>query len=300
MSDHRLFLISGFDCEPLQGKSPACGGPQTWHESEKQVLALAEVFRTRDLIAACGFHLTPEAAKAQPQLYTSLADEGFFLGIQPNIPGFRYPSHDRDLGLYQPDEQREIIRQAKEDFEEALGHSTTCYTACCGSRSNATNAILVEMGYREFHLPVPGRLLEGRPDRTTVGLFPFPHHLSERHRCLAGGLDLYGLPGTGDLTGKYKLSGGWAPADLRGEYPTTDETREMYRYIIDTNIELMELMDVPIKLIFTVGHNTRYCQIENVEFHVDYVFEAAQKHGLEVVPTDPARLHAEADRIGAF
>ncbi|HJN16757.1 MAG TPA: hypothetical protein QGH10_14730 [Armatimonadota bacterium] len=297
MSDNKLYLIGQYDCEPLAAKSPQCGGPQTWQESEQKVLEVAGIYRERGLLGALGFHLTPEAAKAQSDLYKGLHAEGIFMGLQINVPGFRYPTYDRDLGLHSPDEQREIIRLGLEDFEEALGFSTTCYTACCGSRSHATASILVEQGFKVFRPPGAGRLAWDRPDKTTVGMFPYPYKASSEHMCLAGDLDLLCIPVGNDVTGKYKRSE-WAPGDLRGENPVSDETREMYRYIVDSTIDLGRLLDVPLQNVQAVGHNTDRCEGENVAYVLDYIREAADKKGLELVPISPVGLRGEAERIG--
>jgi len=299
VEDKRLFLSAGFDCEPLAAKSPSCGGPESWEESEKKVLEIAQIYRERGLEAGCSFNLTPEAAKAQPDLYKGLRDEGFYIGLQPNIPGFRYPTYDKKLGKYSADEQREIIRLCKEDFEAAMGFSTTSYLPCCGSRSDATASILVELGFKELNMSGPGRWTEGWPDRVTVGLFPFPHKASAQHRCLAGDLDLLVIPNTVDMTGKYSRSPG-TPNDIRSENPVSDETWEMYRDIIDTYIELGLLMDYPLLVVRPVGHNTNRNNCENVAYLADYVTEAAEKFGLELVPADPPGIRTEAERLGWF
>ncbi len=297
MAKQRLYLMGTYDCEPLAAKSPQCGGPQTWQESEEKVLEITEIYRREGLLEALSFHLTPEAARAQAELYKGLHEQGVYMGIQPNIPGFRYPTYDRDLGLYPPAQQREIIRLAKEDFEEAMGFGTITYTTCCGSRSNETASILVEMGYKVYRPPGPGRLDKSRPDKTTVGMFPFPFRASAQHMCLAGDLDLLCIPTTVDITGKYRRSA-WCPNDLRGENPVGEETWEMYRYIINTNIELGLELGVPLVTIQVVGHNTAQCHGENIARALDYVRQAADKYEMELVPISPAGLREEAERVG--
>ena len=226
-----------------------------------------------------------------------LRDEGVYMGIQPNVPGFRYPTYDRDLGLHSPDEQREIIRLAKQDFEEALGFGTETYTTCCGSRSDETASILVEEGYTVYRPPGPGRMDKTRPDKMTVGMFPFPHKASAKHRCLAGDLDLLCIPTTVDLSGKYWRSD-WCPGDLRGENPVSDETREMFRHIADTTIEMGQLLGVPLNNIQIVGHNTACCEGDNIAYVLDYVREAADREGMELVPISPAGIRGVAEEAG--
>ncbi len=264
MTDRRLFWFSCYDLEPIAARSPQCGGPETWAESEAKIKEIAEAFRSRGVVQACLLNATPEAAKVHADLLRSLAAEGFHIGIQPNVPAFRYPTYDRDLGLYSAQEQREIIKLALADFEDALGMTTTTYTPCCGSRSNDTHPILAELGFRQVRMPAPGRWDPSRPDRCTVGVFPAPYHASAKHRLLAGDLDLYVFPNTGDKTGKYQRKPGY-PADLRGEYEVGEETWRMYREIIDTHLQLLLALDVPVKWINSNGHNTARCAIENVD-----------------------------------
>ncbi len=299
MKDRRLFWFSCYDLEPLKAKSPSCGGPETWAESEAKILEITGVFRDRGVPQACLLNATPEAAKAHADLLRSLDAEGFHIAIQPNVPGFRYPTYDKKLGQYPPDEQREIIKLALSDWEDALGLTTTTYTPCCGSRSNETHAILAELGFRQVRMPAPGRFDPEWPDRCTMGVFPAPFHASAKHRLLAGDLPLLVFPNAGDKTGRYARRPGY-PADLRGEYEVGERTWEMYRDIIDTHLELLIMLDAPIKWIGTNGHNTARCAIQNVEYAVDYLPQAAEKYGLELVPMGPEEVHAEANKIGGF
>ncbi len=297
MGESKIFLSAGFDCEPLEAKSPGCGGPATWQESEKQVLTIAQIYRERNLVDACSFNLTPEAARAQPDLYKSLHDEGFYIGLQPNIPGFRFPTYDRKLGLYSADEQRDIIRLCLDDFEDAMGFTTTTYLPCCGSRSDETASILFELGFEVFIQSGPGRYPKDRPDMITVGLFPFPHKASRTHRCLAGDLDLLVIPNTVDVTGKYSRYG-WCPGDPRPEAPVCEETHAMYRDIIDSWLELGLAMGVPIIPLKVGGHNTARGAAANIAYLADYCLEAGDRFGLELVPASPLDIRREAERVG--
>jgi hypothetical protein len=299
MTDNRLFWFSSYDLEPLAAQSPACGGPQTWEESEGRILQIAEAFRKRGLQRGCLMSPTPEAAKVHADLLRGLAAEGFLFSIQPNVPAFRFPTYDRDLGQYPADEQREIIRAARGDWEDALGMTTTTYTPCCGSQSNDTPRILAELGFRQMRMPGPGRFDPRRADRCSVGLFPAPFHASARHRFVPGDLDLYVFPAVSDKTGVHYRKPGY-PADLRGEAPVGEGTRARYRDIADNHIRLLLMLDAPVKYIQSGGHNTARLNIENVEYVLDYLPEAAAAFGLVLTPMGPEQVHAEADRIGAF
>lgn len=290
MDRKKLHLIAKYDCEPLRERSPQCGGPATWDESERAILGIAKLYTDRGLEHGCTFALTPEAAAAHPDLFRSLRDYGFNIEMQPNIPAFRYPTYERDLGLYSAAEQRDIIRLALSDFEDALGFSTTGYAPCCGSRSDATAPILAELGFQVLWMPATGRYPPDRPDKMTIGMFPFPHRASALHRCLAGDLDLMVIPSSGDITGKHSRSPG-VPADLRGEWPVSKESHAMYRGIVDNWIQLGLDLGVPAITIRPTGHNTANCKLENVAYVLDYITHAAEGRNLQVVPATPADIH---------
>ena len=276
----RLHFVFKVDCEPLRDRSPACGGPESWEVSERVVRDIRDVFETRGMRRALIFNLTPEAAAAHAPMWRTWHKEGVQLGIQPNIPGFRYPRYAKDLGEYGEDGQRQIIAEASADFEAALGFSTDTYSACCGSKSPVTLRLLYEAGYRQTFSPVPGRHFPDRADRCTVGVFPYPHWGNASNHLLPGSLPLCVVPHTGDVAGGY----GARPADLRAEAPVSSETHALFRRIVDQHIELSALIQAPVRAVVGNTHNTGRVNLENVAFVVDYVVEAAARAGLELAP----------------
>jgi len=276
----KLHFAIKVDCEPLAAKSPRCGGPESWEESERTVRGIREVYEKRGLQRALNFCLTPEAAKAHAAMWREWHAEGIHLGIQPNVPGFRYPDYDRDLGEYDEAMQCRIIAEATDDFAQVLGFRPTTYVACCGSKSPFTLRLLHEAGYRQTSSPAPGRYFPERPDRTTEGVFPFPHWANRNHHLMPGDLPLCVVPNAGDMTG----GRGARPQDLRAEKPVSEETRALYRKIVDWNLELAALMEAPVRTIVVPTHNTQHVRLENVAYVADYVQEAAAQAGLELVP----------------
>ena len=274
---HFLYRIGS---APLRAKSPACGGPTSWDVSERMVLGFADIFRSRGMIRGLGFHTTPEAAVAHRDLFLELRREGCYIGLQPNVPGFRYPTYEHDLGLYGRDEQLRIIEEATADFSETLGFAPDTYTPCCGSKNVHTYPLLVSLGYRQTHPPATGRYFPDRPDRCTIGCFPFPHWASARHQLVAGDLPLCVIPTTGQLTGV----GVGRPFDPRSESPPTPETHERYRRVVDESLEVQRLIGQPVRTICVGTHNTELAKLENVEYVVDYVCQAAEREGLRLLP----------------
>lgn len=291
--DRRLFLHCGVDCEPLSDRSPACGGPSSWEVSEKAIRRFVEIFTERGMLEGLAFNPTPEAGRAHSELFRELRRQGLEIGIQPNVPGFRFPKYKYDLGYYDLQTQRRIIGEALEDFESALGFRPLTYLPCCGSRNEHTNKLLIEYGFKVLRHATSGRYFSNRPDRCTIGMFPFPHWASEHH-IVAGFLRLYVVPTTGDITsvGRDK-----AVPDLRPERPPTRETLRSYRYIINTHIEVMNLIKAPVKAIVIGTHNTEYVHFENLLYVLDYIEEKAKLEGMELVPASTLKMREVAESL---
>ena len=289
----RMYFGYFVDCEPLREKSPGCGGPVSWEVSEQTVRKIREVFRSRDLLSALTINLTPEAAAAHSSMMREWHAEGQNVGIQPNVPGFRYPNYDRDLGLYSEEIQRQIIAEATEDFEKEMGFGTTTYCACCGSKSPCTYRLLYEAGYREFMSSTPGRYLPDQADRCSEGIFPYPHWANAAHHLLPGVLPLCVIPNSGDLT----RGRGTIPHDMRSERPVTEDTHQLYRHIVDTNIELSALTLAPVRAVVGATHNTERVNAENVAYVLDYVLEAVARAGLELVPASMPDIRMALEEV---
>ena len=291
-----LHFLYKIDCEPLFAKSPACGGPRSWQASEDAVVRYGEIFRERGMLPGLNFHTTPEAAVAHRDLFLELRREGCDIGLQLNVPGFRYPTYEHDLGLYGREEQLRILQEATADFSDTLGFAPESYTPCCGSKNRHTYPLLVSLGYRQTHAPAAGRYFPDRPDRCTIGCFPFPHWASATHQLVGGSLPLCVIPTTGQLTSV----GVGRPFDLRSESPPTPETHERYRLVIDQSLEIQRLVGQPVKAICVGTHNTERANFENVEYVIDYTSEAAAREGLRVVPcAGPTVREALADADAA-
>jgi peptidoglycan/xylan/chitin deacetylase (PgdA/CDA1 family) len=290
----KLFFQCGVDCEPLMDKSPACGGPGSWEISEKAILKYLDIFKAKRILPALAFNLTPEAAKAHADLFKQLKKEGIEIGIQPNVPGFRFPSYKFDLGYYDKGTQRKIIREALEDFKKAVGFLPEVYTACCGSRNEYTYSLLIEFGLKVQRIPVSGRYNSNRADICTIGGFPYPHWASN-HPVIPGCLPLYVIPITGDITGLGRDK--WI-FDLRPENPPTHETLARYRQVVDMNIEVMKLIKAPVKAIVVGTHNTEYVHFENLEYVIDYVKEKVEKVGMEFIPASCIKMREFAEEMG--
>ena len=290
-----LYFNCGVDCEPLADRSPACGGPASWDVSERAILTFVEIFEEFGLLRGLGFHSTPEAAKAHSDLLKDLHESrGIEIGLQPNVPGFRFPKYKLDLGYYDKAMQKQIITECLEDFEAALGLRPVVYTACCGSKSPDTYPVLIDLGFRVSKAPGSGRYLTDRPDRCTMGQYPYPHWASNHH-IIPGCLPLYVIANTADLTNVQRDA---RTDDLRPERPPTHETLRSYRRIIDTNIEIQRMIQQPVKVIKMGSHNTERPHFENLRYVLGYLQERAAAEGMALTPISCVGMREVAEAQG--
>jgi hypothetical protein len=288
VSDDVLFLYMA-DFEPLRERSPYCGGPETWAESEALFHVYMDVSRRKGV--KLQLNLTPEAAFAHADLMKSAHREGVALGIQPNVPGFRYPTYTKDLGEYDAPMQRRIIGEALEDFRSTVETEPVSYTPCCGSQTNETHPILIEYGFKVAQVSAPGRYWAKRPDRCTIGQPPYVHWASAC-KVMAGWLPLAVASATTTLAPPREQ----LPFDCRYEWEPTDETRARYREVVEQTLDVMGIVDPPVKHLMIVGHNTRRAHRENMEFLIDSCREAVAGRGWRFVPAQMPDVRTALER----
>ena len=303
----KLFFCYFMDCQTP--KKPGGGKDQTWEIAEKAARGLADLFADRGLIHALGLCSEPEVAIRQAPMFRELAAAGFWQALHFQIRGYRAQaaSHDYDwdkpLGAYGRDEQREAIRIAKDEWEQALGLDAGDFGACCASANDDTFPILAELGFRQCYCSAPGRHNPAAYQKWW-GAFPHSHHTSAKSRLVCGDLELYEFPVTRSLKPvPGPQPGAWRVEDFRAE-------REMgfgqIVEIADASLEDMLLRDHPILYIHAPTHNTwdvgdrTSPRRKAVETTIDAVYALAEKHALAVEPASLADMHREADRLNAY
>jgi hypothetical protein len=292
----QVFFLSGIDCEPLRHQSPACGGPPDWEASRQALERYVHVTQRLGTVAGAAINLTPEAARAHAGWVRDLAAAGHPLALQPNVPGFRFPRYARDLGEYPAAEQREIIRLAKSDFEEALGLATTTYIACCGSHSDDTFPLLVEQGFQQF-IRSPGRFVSGRPDKTSYGALPFAHHAHARSRILVGDLDLYVIPVTNNPR---RIISGRNPFDPRPDSHVVADYEAAVRETWEFALEMQTALNVTVRTLYLGLHNVPSLDEGRLAYAIEQARAATEAAGLAFTPASYETIHAFADENGAW
>jgi len=198
----KLFFRYFMDCQ-TPGK-PGGGTTQTWDIAERAVRGIAELFSQHGLVRALGFCSEPEVAAQQAPLFRELAQQGFSQALHFQVRGYRAPGAkqdydwQRDLSLYDYDEQKAVLTIAKDHWEQAMGMAAEDFGACCAQANDHTFPILAELGFRQSYCSVPGRY-DPQAGHYWWGAFAHSHHTSAKSRLICGDLDLYEIPVTRDL-----------------------------------------------------------------------------------------------------
>jgi len=310
----KLYFNYSIDCETPANtdytgpeRRPFFHGPASWDFAEASVRGFLERMEDLGALAGASLFAYPDVARHQRVLYRELAEAGTEIAVHLN--GLRYSrlrgERAKWLGEMTRDEQREAIRMAKEDVEDAIGQPCSGYRACYGSANDDTFPILEELGF-EWASSASGRY---RPEFAAewAGSWPYPHRASRKCKLIPGDLELYEVPVTVGLRTFY---GGNPdqPLDLRVESSpdAVGEDRELLREVIGENIIEMQKRSAPVRAIIGASHNTNPFadrsthQSQNLDWVVRHARELAQEQGLEFAPTSFAEIKAQADRIDAF
>jgi len=284
-----LYVTFTMDCERIAEYAPEGGGPESWRVSEEAVQRFAEILQREGMKG--GFYIQPETAERHKELFLDLEASGFELGMQFHCGNFRDLSFKKYLGSYSRKEQLHILRLAKEDWTEAIGRPPRSFRAGFFSMNNETYRVLHELGFKQSSSCIPGR---NRPEvyAVWVGAYPYAHHVDPQNRLSPGSLELYEVPVTVNWLDRERLKKG-TPMDLRveGKVPL-----EYHKETIQMNIERMVRLEIPIKTIVGITHNTEYFLEKKsvLESMVSYVKEAAQRYGLNIVPSTLEEIHRAA------
>ncbi|MDO9465020.1 MAG: polysaccharide deacetylase family protein [bacterium] len=287
-----LYFIFTMDCERVKTESWMNDGAPSWSISEKAILGMAEILRKEKV--AGGFYSTPATAKKHRKIFIELAKEGFELGLQFHCDSFRDLRYRKHLGQYGYKEQKEILKLAKQDWEDAIGQEVTTFRCGYASANDYTFIILNELGFKQSSSSMSERYT---PDVASSwqGAFPYAHHASSKSRLICGNLELYEVPIT---VANFKRRGTLCPDwyVLRSSYSKIN--KEYIQNIIKQS--------PPIKTLVAITHNTtNYLDKNDVRtqlmgYIIDSARETAKKYGLNFVPATLEKIHQEADKIGAF
>ena len=238
MADTEFTLIVRADCEA------------TGHAIADAALGERATRGLVEIAAEAGLKTTmlviPTDIEAGPALYRELADDGHEIGLHVHPADQGY---EEFLGVYGPDEQREIIDEAADRFAQVMGRRPLNICIGYGSANDHTYPVFAELGFTHGHISIPSRVL---PECASVwaGAPLGVHYAHPFNRVLSGGLDFVEIPQT--LDPDSRMWGGKHPQDLRVEL--VDAKNHWYTTAKAVDRQLRD--DAPVKYIHIVTHNT--------------------------------------------
>jgi len=291
--ESKLHVSFTMDCERIREFSPP-GGPETWEISERAIRGFADVLLSYNLVGT--FFIVPENAQQHRELFLELHEKGFELGMHLHPHSFGDMQHQEYLGAYSLAEQMDLLSQAADVWADTFGIRPKSFRPGNFSSNDSTFQALYEVGFRQGSVSAPERII---PEMRAVwaGTDPYAHHAHPNFRLISGNLDFYEVPVTEDWE-RHAWSGKSA-MELRVEMAGIAE----HKQTIDTRVADMVEKEIPVKTIVSITHN--YFEYDNPDDlrrqtlvgMANYIWEAAERFGLEVCPITLEELHETVDSI---
>ena len=289
MSAAELFVCWTMDCETIQPESPATGGPATWELAERSMRGYVESLAARGHRAT--LFLIPRLAEGLPEVVRELGAAGADLGLHmhPQTTDLGYDAH---LGQLPAHTQRLLLEQGRDRVAAVIGHAPTSYRSGCFSATWETFPILLDLGFTQGSVMLPGRNNPG-VGAVWVNDVPFAHWRQGR-----AGQQFLEMPTAAalDQVGPHREAS-CDPNHLRLERAGIDEwgpglIREYVRHQVEN--------DWWLKSVVVMTHDTRYYDDpadeyrRNLELIADAIEATADEFGLQLVPATLAEARESA------
>jgi len=211
-----VYILVTMDVEVPQ-TCPGASGPSDWDFGASAIQGYTM------LAAEAGFPVSffthPECAVEYNQLLERMQEqygsciEGLHLHPWKFGDG-RYQAH---LGGMDAEEQRTIILEARDIWEEAFGRLPKYFRPGTFSANDSTFPVLVELGFKGGSVSAPGRVYQDLHSIWT-GAFPDPHRPHHCFRQLVGDLPFANIPLTQDFSKLDAIGDRLFHRDLRPDY----------------------------------------------------------------------------------
>lgn len=192
-----VYVLLTMDCETARSDLAAHAtrmsgsGPADYQESARSIRGYVQT------AASYGFPVTllthPEVALENADLLVQLRDRGACLGLHVHPYKLRDRKYRYDFGAYSARTQFEIIREAMQGWESALGEAPRYFRAGYFSANDSTFRVLSDLGFAGGSLSNPGRILPAHHSVWT-GAEPYPHRAHPGCRLIGGDSDFINVP----------------------------------------------------------------------------------------------------------
>lgn len=300
----KLFYNYSIDCElPPDG---TFGGPATWEVAEASTRGFIEAMDAAGLRAAASLFVYPDVALRQRALFREMADAGIEIALHLHAMRYSRMNGRAWLGALPAAEQRLALRMARADVEDVIGRPVLGFRACYASAGLETFHACQEEGFLWTSTTAAGTWKPEIASRWTR-CWPFPYHPHERNRLIPGGMRIYEMPATRGIRTLFQGNPD-RPLDMRAETPPeiAGPQAEVFRAIIEENLEEMGRVEQPVRLIAGASHNTNPFadrashQRRNLDAIGRHARDCAAEKGYDFVPASFFEIMEEAGRINAF
>jgi peptidoglycan/xylan/chitin deacetylase (PgdA/CDA1 family) len=266
------------DCESTQ---PAINDPGLGLRADR---GIADVLESRNLRGT--FHVLPTEAEANASLYRELHQRGHEIGLHVHPAAQGYAEF---FGIYGPDEQRKILKEARDRTESALGFAVGSLCIGYASTNDFSYGVFEELGFHHGMTSIPTRIL---PECASVHAgAPLGIHYANRfNKLLSGDMNYVEVPVTVDPDSR--MWGGKHPLDLRVELVDSKN----HFYTIKKAVERQLAERAPVIYLLTITHNVfEYSDPGNfrrqtMEELIGHAQAVAEKHQLEFVTATIAQI----------
>jgi hypothetical protein len=241
-----IHVVFTMDCLPAGGKR-GVRGPERWDHAAASVSAFAQAASDEGFGAT--FFVAPEAAGRLRRDIADLLAGGCELGVLCHPQLSNYQTY---LGSYSYDRQREIVRLARDVWQDALGEQAETFRPGFFSANDYTFHALCMEGFRQGSCSLPGRM-DGEQGSVWFGSYPFAHHTDPLDRTQQGTMEFFEVPVTTDFeTATYLTCDTYTPPHLRIEEP---DVHDYARDLVHRQLDRMAQDRVKFRTISFVTSN---------------------------------------------
>ena len=237
MRDENIYYAAVIDCEATQhAVDDASLG-------ERASQAFGEILLANGAVGT--YFVIPTDLEAHAALYRQLEKGGHEIGLHVHPADLGY---EEFLGVYGPEDQRQIIGTAAERFAQVMGRRPRSVCIGYASGNDHTFSAMAEEGFKQGMLSIPTRVL---PECASVwaGAPLGIHYANAYNRILPGTVDLVSIPLT--LDPDSRMWGGKHPQDLRIELVDAKN----HWYTIAKAVDRQIASEPPVKYLASGTHN---------------------------------------------